>query len=92
MSDTDTYSIHWAHGQTQRGLPTYDAACDAVREVYSEAAIGHDGDISEGGESTLCWADEESSHDDDGVRAVARIRVSHGAEACVGQDFEKEKA
>lgn len=73
-----TYRIHHSHGLTEGAHESYDEACDAVRAVYGEdCEIGHDGDISEGGERTLCWRDEESSRDDDGLRACCSIRASH---------------
>jgi len=72
-----TYAIKHSHGQTETGFETYEAACDAVRSVYSEAEIGHAGDISEGGERTLCWSCEEDSIDDDGLRACCTITVRH---------------
>ena len=72
-----TYKINWSHGQTDYGFATYDAAKEAVEAVLSEAEIGHDGDISEGGERTLFWASEEDSIDDDGKRAAGSIVAQH---------------
>lgn len=72
----DTFKVKHSHGTTEF-FATYEEACEAVRSVYREAVIGHDGDISEGGESTLCWPDEPSSVDDDGVRACAKIVRQH---------------
>ena len=72
-----TYAVVWAHGGTEAGYASHDAAADAVRSVYPDAEIGHDGDATEGGESTLCWRDAASSVEDPGVHAVAQIRVRH---------------
>lgn len=69
----ETYKIKHSHGQTDRGYSTYSEAVDAVRAVYTHATIGHPGDISEGGERTLCWADESAANDDDGSRACCTI-------------------
>ena len=43
---------------------------------WPEAEIGHDGDLTDSGDRTLCWADEPSSINDDGARAVASIRLA----------------
>lgn len=69
-----TYEIRYSNGRTERGYETEDDAREAVLEEYPDAEIGHPGDLSDGGDRTLCWADEESSVDDDGARAVASIR------------------
>jgi len=76
-----TYAIVWAHGPTETGIDTYEEACERVRSVLGdECEIGHDGDVSEGGESTLCWGDAAAAAaDDDGLRAACRIRVRHPA-------------
>jgi hypothetical protein len=42
---------------------------------HHEAAIGHYGDLEDGGDRTLCWADEADAQDDPGVRAVATIKI-----------------
>lgn len=70
-----SYSIKHAHGLTERGFATLDAAYAAVRSVYRNAEIGHSGDIADGGESTFCWADAEDA--DAGRSAVCTIRASH---------------
>lgn len=74
-----TYAIKHSHGQTDTGYETYEAACAAVRRVYSDAEIGHDGDISQGGERTLCWASAEAAANDDGSRACCVIQARHPA-------------
>ena len=71
------YSIDWADGSTEEH-DDYAAAVDAVLARYPEAEIGHDGDIPDGGDRTLCWPDEESSVDDDGARVIAAIRAPEG--------------
>lgn len=45
--------------------------------VYRSAEIGHDGDISDGGETTLCWASAEDAENNPGVRAGAKIVKLH---------------
>jgi hypothetical protein len=73
------YSIVHSNGITER-LPegsTYADALAAVRETYTDPEIGHDGDIADGGDTTLVWRDEASARDDDGCFAVCSIRVSH---------------
>lgn len=72
-----TYAIKHSYGQTETGIGTYEEAVSRVRSVYPNAEIGHSGDISEGGERTLCWIDEETSKNDDGSRACCSIQVGH---------------
>lgn len=67
-----TYQIDWADGRKE-AHDSYDEACEAVRAEYPEAEIGHDGDLTLGGDRTLCWADEASSEGDSGVDAIAEI-------------------
>ena len=67
------YRITYATGQAADEYATYAEACEAVRAEWPDAEIGHDGDLSEGGDGTLCWADEGSSIGDAGQRAVAQI-------------------
>lgn len=69
----NTYTIKHARGISETGFTSYADAVDAVRSVYKSAAIGHDGDISEGGRRTLCWVDDEIATDDDGSRACCAI-------------------
>jgi hypothetical protein len=52
---------------------TYETAQDAVRAQYPGAEIGHDGDLDDFGDRTLCWASEADSIDDDGANAIASI-------------------
>jgi hypothetical protein len=68
----NNYSVRWSNG-TERRYETYEAATAAVLESYPGAEIGHDGDISEGGYRTLCWATEDDSVNDDGAKAVCSI-------------------
>ena len=70
---TDTYKIAWSHGITERH-DTYEETIAAVETVLSDPVIGHDGDISDGGDQTLVWASEELAQNDDGSRAAASIR------------------
>ena len=72
-----TYAIKHSHGQTETGIETYEEAVERVRAVYKSAEIGHDGDISEGGERTLCWSSQEDSIDDDGRRTCCSIVARH---------------
>lgn len=74
----DTYAITWSHTSAVEKFDTYEGALAAVESVLSGAVVGHDGDISEGGERTLFWASEELAANDDGSRAAGSIRVRHG--------------
>lgn len=73
-----TYKIDWADGRTTTGYESYTAAQDAVFELYDLAEIGHSGDLSDGGDRTLCWPNEASSVDGDGQRAVCSIGIDEG--------------
>ena len=68
------YTIQCSNGQRMTGYESYEAAVEACRAEWGEdCSIGHDGDLADGGDRTLVWADEASSVDDDGARAVASI-------------------
>jgi len=70
-----TYTISFTDGRTKTIEGGYQEALDYVRElVGSDVEIGHDGDLTGGGDRTLFWACEEDSIDDDGVRALGSIR------------------
>lgn len=73
---TTTYKINWSHGGTAT-YDTYEEAIATVESVLRHAEIGHDGDISEGGERTLFWSSEELAQDDDGSRAAGSITARH---------------
>ena len=69
------YEISYTDGRTVE-TDSYEAAVATIEAEYPDAAIGHDGDLSDGGDRTLCWADEASSVNDDGAHAVASIRLA----------------
>jgi len=74
MNNAYEYKIVHAHGVTESRVETYEEALERVRSVYGEdCEIGHDGDISEGGERTLCWVNEATAEGDDGSRACCQI-------------------
>src|SRR5688572_22882077 len=69
-----TYQIKWSDGRVDSGYTSYPAAKAVVEaELGVGCEIGHDGDLSDGGGRTLCWATEGDSINDDGSRAVASI-------------------
>ena len=70
-----TYAINYSNGRVDGGYETYEAAVAAFAIEHEECEIGHDGDLSDGGDRTLCWASAEDAADDDGARAVASIVV-----------------
>lgn len=71
-----TYTVEYSNGRKVAHIETYEEAIAEVKSRYPDAAIGHDGDLTSGGDRTLCWASEEDSIDDDGARAAAEIRTS----------------
>ncbi len=68
-----TYEIHYSNGRVDGGYETYASAIAAFAIAHPNCSVGHDGDLTSGGDRTLCWASEEDSIDDDGARAVASI-------------------
>lgn len=74
------YGIEWNDG-TSTTHATYEAAVEAVRAQYPDAVVGHDGDLTDSGDSTLCWACEADAQDDPGVNACAKIRPVQAAAA-----------
>lgn len=71
------FKVAHFNGRVER-FDSYNEAEECVRKAYGEhVVIGHDGDISEGGESTLCWWNEASSIDDAGERSCAKISKQH---------------
>ena len=68
------YRINYTDGRRDVA-DSYDAALNLIQAEYPDAICEHDGDLSDGGDRTLCWADEASSVNDDGAHAVASIRV-----------------
>lgn len=63
-----------------RRATTYKDAVLSLKTGWPSAVIGHAGDLTDGGDRTLCWRDEASAaHDDDGENAIAVItRSSNG--------------
>ncbi len=73
------FAVKYTDGRYHK-FDTYEEAEASVLAVWSEAEIGHDGDISQGGEHTLVWASGSLSENDDGSRACASIVRLHDAE------------
>lgn len=59
-----------------KSFETLDDAAKDVYSLYPEAQIGHDGDLNDGGDRTLCWKTNLDSVDDDGQNAVAVITAN----------------
>jgi len=70
------YILEIASGGTTTEYETYDDAEAAAYRRWPDGVVGHDGDISEGGDRTLVWATEADSVDDPGTRASATIRTA----------------
>lgn len=68
------YIIFWADGRPDDCYDTYEKAVETVATALGpEAIIGHDGDISDGGDITLCWKSAEEADGDHGLKAVVEI-------------------
>ena len=69
-----TYEIRYSNGQPSVSTATYDDAIDVIIEEFGDDSVwSHDGDLSEGGDRTMCWESEEDSENDGGENAVASI-------------------
>ena len=69
------YEISYANGNGTLAS-TYKVAIAAIKADYPSAVIGHDGDLSDGGDRTFCWSDDAAAVNDDGANAIATIRRS----------------
>ena len=69
------FEVKFTNGVTDT-FETLDAAKASVHLLYPDAEIGHDGDLDDYGDRTLCWENEQDSVNDDGQKAVASITVS----------------
>lgn len=66
------YAINYTDGRTTE-CDTLAEAIATLEAEYPDLEYGHAGDLSEGGERTLCWACEDDAQNDDGAHAVAAI-------------------
>lgn len=64
------FKIRYTDGRTLEAR-TYEEALGRLEADCAE--IGHDGDLSEGGDRTLAWLTAEDAQDDAGARAYAVI-------------------
>ena len=73
------YLITYRDGTTEPA-GTYTAACNRIRAGWSDAVIGHPGDMRDSGSCTWCWADEFDAASDSSTpsiqskNAIARIQ------------------
>lgn len=72
-----TYEINYSDGRPAVGVDTYEQAIAAIETEWPESVTDHAGDLTDGGDRTLCWPDEDAAGPeglgDDGARAVAEI-------------------
>ena len=68
------YVVCYTDGRPDEEYDSLEDACGAVGEEWEDAEIGHDGDLDDGGDRTLVWANEADSINDSGANAVASIR------------------
>lgn len=66
------FEISYGAGEVET-CSSYREAVEWCEDRWPDAEIGHDGDLTDGGERTLVWASVDDSIDDDGANAVARI-------------------
>ena len=74
------YVVTMSNGRTLRvsegGLTGYEEAL-LIARAEGAGEIGHDGDLTSGGDRTLCWRDAEDAHDDDGMRSLCSITARY---------------
>jgi hypothetical protein len=70
-----SYTVYVGGGNTI-DFSSIKAAKAFIRKAWPEAVIGHDGDLSDGGDRTFCWPDDAAAVNDDGANAIATIRRS----------------
>ena len=68
------FTVKFTNGAIET-FETLEAAKARIYHLYPEAEIGHDGDLEDGGDRTLCWSNEQDSVNDAGQKAVADITV-----------------
>lgn len=87
------YEIRYSNGNVKRGLETEADAIRAVLAEYPDAVCGHDGDLVDGGDRTLCWKSLADSVNDDARRAVCSIhKSSDRASATTNWDGSEQAA
>jgi len=69
---TTAATVKYSNGRTV-SCSSYAEALAEVRRSYPGAEIGHEGDLTRGGDRTLCWASAGDAANDDGARACASI-------------------
>ena len=73
------YKITYANGQTDTA-DTYKKAIAAVKAEWPSAVYGHEGDLSDGGNRTLCWGSFDDAAlavcNNDARKAIAVITRS----------------
>ena len=70
----DTYILTIGQISSQHG--THAGAVAAFYDKYPDGDAGHCGDLTNGGDRTLCWADPVDSDGDGGHNAAGEIRMS----------------
>jgi len=69
------YTVVFANGDSPIQVDGYINVEPTLRAKYGYAVeIGHDGDLSNGGDRTLFWADEKDAENDDGANALGEVR------------------
>ena len=69
------YIIEFASGDSPIAVDGYLDVEPTLRAKYgSRVEIGHNGDLSDGGERTMFWADKKGAANDGGVNALGTVR------------------
>ena len=67
--------IEFANGDPPIEVDGYLAVEPTLRAKYGfRVEIGHNGDLSDGGERTMFWANKKDAANDDGVNALGWVR------------------
>jgi hypothetical protein len=92
-----TYRITFADGQPPIDVDGWNNVEPTLRAKYGHAVlIGHDGDLSDGGNRTLFWSDADAAADDDGTRALGSVVKwsavdTDSCDECGGERWPEER-
>jgi hypothetical protein len=66
------YTLNF-YGSSSTSHDTHEEAVAAFMAMYPDGDVGHCGDLTSGGERTLCWENPVDADGDDGYAASAEI-------------------
>jgi hypothetical protein len=67
------FKITFSNGDSPVSFLEYEECIRFLERKYPDLELGHDGDLSDKGDRTLVWENEQDSINDAGANAVASI-------------------